>query len=234
MKIIAVIPARGGSKGVPGKNLLPLAGKALIVWSIEQALAARDVIHRVVVSTDSEEIAKVAVDSGCGGAQSASTHILPEMKRRRSQCFFMWLKKWARQGESPDAVMLLQPTSPLRLPGSIERAVAEFQVRDADSLISMVETHAFFWSFPNGLHSPPVAAYDFINRPRRQEILPADKKYKENGSNYITRTDLLCTKKNRLGGVIAGFIMGEAEGLEIDSVADFSIVESLLHLYKMT
>ena len=233
MKIIAVIPARGGSKGVPGKNLLPLAGKALIVWSIEQALAAGNVIDRVVVSTDSEDIAKVAIDSGAEVPSLRPPHLAGDETPTEPVLLHV-VEEVAQQGECPDAVMLLQPTSPLRLPGSIERAVAEFQGRNADSLISMVETHAFFWSFPNGLHSPPVAAYDFINRPRRQEILPADKQYKENGSIYITRTHLLCTKKNRLGGVIAGFVMDEAEGIEIDSVADFSIVESLLHLYKMT
>ena len=233
MKIVAVIPARGGSKGIPGKNLLPLAGKALIVWSIEQALAAGDVIDRVVVSTDSEEIAKVAIDSGAEVPSLRPPHLAGDETPTEPVLLHV-VEEMAQQGEHPEAVMLLQPTSPLRLPGSIERAVDEFQGRNADSLISMVETHAFFWSFPNGLHSPPVAAYDFKNRPRRQDILQADKQYKENGSIYLTRTHLLCTKKNRLGGVIAGFVMDEAEGIEIDSVADFSIVESLLHLYKMT
>ena len=218
---------------MPGKNLQPLAGKALIVWSIEQALAARDVIDRVIVSTDSEEIAKVAIDSGAEVPSLRPSHLAGDEMPTEPVLLHV-VEELAQQGECPDAVMLLQPTSPLRLPGSIERAIAEFQVRDADSLISMVETHAFFWSFPNGLHAPPVAAYDFRNRPRRQEILPADKKYKENGSIYMTRTNLLCREKNRLGGVIAGFIMDEAEGIEIDSLADFSIIESLLHLYELT
>ncbi len=233
MKIVAVIPARGGSKGIPGKNLLPLAEKPLIVWSIEQAFAARGVIDRVIVSTDSEEIAKVAIDAGAEVPSLRPPHLAGDETQTEPVLLYV-VEEMSQQGDCPDAVMLLQPTSPLRLPGSIERAVVRFQARDADSLISMVETHAFFWSFPNGLEFPPVAGYDFRNRPRRQEIAQTDKKYKENGSIYLTKTSLLCDEQNRLGGVIAGFIMDEAEGIEIDTMADFSIVESLLRLHELT
>jgi len=233
LKISAVIPARGGSKGVLGKNLHLLAGKPLVVWSIEQALAAGDVIDRVIVSTDSEEIAKVAVDSGAEVPSLRPPHLAGDETPTEPVLLHV-VEEMAQPGECPDAVMLLQPTSPLRLPGSIERAVAEFQTCNADSLISMVETHAFFWSFPRGLNSPPIPDYDFRKRPRRQDILPSNKKYKENGSIYITRTSFLCSEQNRLGGVIAGFIMDEAEGIEIDSLADFSILESLIHLYELS
>ncbi len=233
MKIIAVIPARGGSKGLPGKNLLPLAAKPLITWSIDQALAAGDVIDRVIVSTDSEEIAKVAIDSGAEVPSLRPSHLAGDETPTEPVLLHV-VEELSQQGDCPDAVMLLQPTSPLRLPGSIERAVEEFYLSNADSLISVIETHAFFWSFPSGLGLPPVAGYDYRKRPRRQEIAQADKKYKENGSIYITRTPLLCNENNRLGGVIAGFIMNEAEGLEIDSLADFSIIESLFRIHELT
>jgi CMP-N,N'-diacetyllegionaminic acid synthase len=137
MTLLAIIPARGGSKGVPGKNLRSIAGKPLIAWSIEQALAAKSV-SEVVVTTDSEDIAEVARQFGASvpflrpaelATDSAPTeptmlHALLEMEKGRGRF---------------DQVLLLQPTSPLRLPGTLDNAFAAFLTAKADSLLGVVD-----------------------------------------------------------------------------------------------
>lgn len=222
-RILAVIPARGGSKGVPGKNLRPLAGKPLIAHSIEQALAA-DSITTVVVSTDDERIAEVA---GVAGAQvpflrpaELATDAAPTEPAMRHA-----LEHMEALNGRYDAIMLLQPTSPLRLPGTLERAIERFDESGADSLLGVVESHAFFWR--EG--SPPVASFDYRNRPRRQDIPDAYRRFRETGSLYITGRDAFMAENNRLAGRIALFHMNEREGWEIDTETDFAILEALMN-----
>jgi CMP-N,N'-diacetyllegionaminic acid synthase len=221
-RILAIIPARAGSKGVPGKNLRPLAGKPLILWTIEQALAAKR-LSDVVVSTDSEEIAAFARAAGAlapflrppelatdeAATEPAMRHALGQMEQR---------------GDPYDAVMLLQPTSPLRLPGTIDRAIEAFNTSGADSLLGVVANHAFFWQT-----DPIRASYDPANRPRRQDIAPSDRRYRETGSIYLTRRDAFLEDGNRLAGNIALFEMDEREGWEVDTLTDFAVLETLMH-----
>jgi CMP-N,N'-diacetyllegionaminic acid synthase len=222
MRVLAIIPARGGSKGLPGKNLRNLAGKPLIAWSIDQALACPRVTD-TVVTTDSEDIAEVARAAGAqvpflrpaelatdtAPTEPAMVHALHEMERLHGQY---------------DAVMLLQPTSPLRLADTLTRAVDAFIASGTDSLLGVVESHAFFWQ-----QEPVRATYDYRCRPRRQDIAPADRRFRETGSVYVTRRDPFLAESNRLAGTVSLFVMDEREGYEIDSAADFAVVEALMH-----
>ena len=221
MASLAIIPARGGSKGVPGKNLRTLAGKPLIAWSIEQAIAAA-AVDAVLVSTDDETIAGVARAHGAEApflrpadlaTDSAPTE--PVMAHALDWC--------ARQGRAFETVVLLQPTSPLRLPGTIDAAFRQLADEGADSLVGVVDSHHFYWR--RGAAAEPL--YDYRNRPRRQDIAAADRRYRETGSIYISRVDAFARSRNRLSGSIALFVMDELEGWEIDSEADFAILEAL-------
>lgn len=218
--MLAIIPARGGSKGVINKNIRLLNGKPLIVWTIEQALSCPQ-ISRVVVSTDSPAIADIARNAGAQVPGLRPDYLATDNMATEPVLLHV-LDQWCVDGQ-PEAIVLLQPTSPLRLTGSIDAAISEFKLQRADSLLSVCESHAFFWKNPE----KPQALYDYQNRPRRQDILPADRWYRETGSIYITRTATFRACKNRLGGKIAMYVMQEEESYEIDTEVDFLLLQML-------
>jgi len=223
-KNIAIIPARGGSKGVPLKNIRPLCGKPLIVWSIEQALAAR-AVDQVFVSTDHAEIAEISQKAGArviwrpealsgdtASSESAISHALDTLALEHIQ---------------PDYVYFLQCTSPLRHRIDLDAAFEKLTASGADSLLTVVPSHAFIWQqdsdgFGRASH------YDPAKRPRRQDMQP---QFRENGSFYIFSRANYQKYGNRLGGKIALYEMDEASAMEIDSVTDFEIVEILMQRF---
>ncbi len=224
MTILAIIPARGGSKGIKNKNLRLVHQKPLIEWSILQALASPH-IDRVIVSTDSEAIAEVSRQAGADVPALRPDHLAQD-ETPTEPVMLHALEAWGQLDDS-DAVMLLQPTSPLRLPGSLDKAIRQFREEDADSLLSVCPSHAFFWKNP----AQPQALYDYQHRPRRQDIKPSDTMYRETGSVYITKAGILRSTGNRLGGKISMFSMQEEESLEIDSEVDLMIIEKLMEQF---
>ena len=220
MSVVAIIPARGGSKGVPGKNLKLLAGEPLIALSILDAQEAQ-LVNKVYVSTDDPEIAEVSRNYGAevivrpaklandtASSESALIHALLEIEKA---------------GIFPEIVVFLQCTSPIRTGVDIDQAIAQFKSEKADSLLSVSPDHRFLWEEVDGIAKS--INYDYRHRQRRQDMKP---QYIENGSIYIFKPCVLKELENRLGGKISLFLMSEAAGWEIDSILDFEIAESLL------
>jgi N-acylneuraminate cytidylyltransferase len=216
--IIAIIPARGGSKGIPRKNVQPVAGKPLIAHSIEQALHAK-YVDRVIVSTDDREIGDVALHHGAeviwrpaalsgdtATSESALLHVLD-----------------ALEGDEPDLVVFLQCTSPLRQPDDIDRAIDKLREESADSLLSVVQSHHWVWRLEDGV--PDSFNFDYKNRPRRQERVP---EFDENGSIYVFKPTVLRTYKNRLGGKIALYPMDDWSTVDIDTPHDLTLCDWIM------
>jgi len=218
INIIALIPARGGSKGIPGKNIKSFEGKPLIIHSIDYAKSS-NLINTIYVSTDDDQIAHISKTAGSkiikrpsslatdtSSTESAIEHALNNIDI------------------SPDIIILLQPTSPLRPLGSLNEIINKFIDEKYDSLLSLSPSNNFFWNVNGDTAS---AEYDFLNRKRRQDINANEKKYFENGSIYVFTKDHFQSTNNRLGGKIGYVIFPEEYGYEIDDPKDLIILEQL-------
>lgn len=228
MRILCVIPVRGGSKGIPRKNLKPIAGKPLVAWTIEQALDAKSALAPeieldVVVSTDDKELADIAREHGAEVPFMRPAE-LAEDTTATEPVIEHAIEFMSHEGRRPDAVMLLQATSPVRLPGTLERAARQFAASDSDSMVGVIPIGPFIWAATE----PPTAQYEVMARPRRQELTRETFRYRENGSMYITKTEIYEKFHNRLAGKIELFMLEDIEGVDIDAPIDFSVAEHQL------
>lgn len=228
MTALAVIPARGGSKGIPRKNLLPVGGRPLIAWTIAQALAARDQGHDllVTVSTEDPEIAEVADAHGARVIERPRE--LAEDTTPTEPVVLHAMDVVEAEGAQLEAVMLLQATSPVRAPGTIGRALDQFRSGRADCLVGVVPESPFFWRPAREPGAGAEAEYDVDARPRRQDLRPEQMRYFENGSLYVTAPEIYRERRNRIGGIVDLFVLDESEGVDIDTPADVAAAETML------
>lgn len=223
---VAIIPARGGSKGIPKKNLKPFCGKPLVVWTIEHALKSK-FIDSVWVSSDSKEILNISKKTGANiilrpksisfntsTSESAWLHALDHIEQNIGHV---------------DRVVGLQATNPLRESSDIENAITKFQRTNADSLFTGSDIgNLFTWKKINKkLHS---LNYNYKKRPRRQDF---PKQYVENGSIYVLKPEILRKFKNRLGGKIEISLMDNWKSFDIDTLDDFKFCETLMKSYLL-
>ena len=205
MHVVAVIPARGGSKGIPLKNLAELAGKPLISYVIETCLAAESV-ERTVVSTDHERIAEVARRYGAEVTlDPVIYHAVTALE--------------AEGDHAIDVVLTVQPTVPLLRPSTIDRAVRTLLDSDWDAVTSVRETRHLYWHKVDGEMRPL-----FQERVNRQ---PLDPLYYETGAVFACRRDII-TPDNRLGTKIGHVINSEEESIDIDTELDLYFAELLI------
>lgn len=208
--VIAIIPARGGSKRIARKNLIPLAGHPLVALSILHAQQSR-YVNSIYVSTEDPDIAEVARAYGAmvvvrplaladdtATSESALLHVLDER---------------VRQGlPDPELVVFLQCTSPVRRAGDIDGAVEKLMSASADSLFSATENSRLIWAVKDG--QPYSVNYDYRSRQREQDM---QMQYRENGSIYVFRTEILRQHNNRLGGKIAVYEMDSWSSFQVDA-----------------
>jgi len=225
-RVLAIIPARGGSKGIPGKNVIPLAGKPLLAYSIEHALAVPQV-EKVVVSTDDDMIASVAESFGAVVVPRPEALAGDEVPSETAlQHALDYLK--TQGAKDPDFVLFLQATSPLRRQGEISEALEQCLQEGADSLFSASPQQGFVWKLRSEILES--VTYDYRARSRRQEL--GGEYLVENGSFYLFKPWVLRTHSNRLGGKVTCFRMGFLESLQIDEPADVATAEFLINAIR--
>jgi CMP-N,N'-diacetyllegionaminic acid synthase len=223
-KTLAVIAARGGSKGIPHKNLLDLCGKPLIAWTVEQARAARGV-DVVAVSSDSDNILAAAEAAGAVGVRRPED-ISGDLASSESAWLHVLDATDERMGRF-ERVVALQATSPIRESSDIENALATFDREHLDSLLSVCEVEDYFnWRI--GQEGPEPINYDYRNRRMRQQI---EKRYLENGSFYVLVPSLLREQSNRLGGKIGFHVMERHKMFQIDRPEDVKLCAAIMRSY---
>jgi CMP-N,N'-diacetyllegionaminic acid synthase len=216
--IVAIIPARIGSKEISQKNIKYVAGKPLVQWTLDAVADSRSIDISVLTSDDPRVLSLAGTKhtahkrSAGTSSDTASLEDVVEEVIASDKLF----------GQA-EVYLLLQPTSPVRTGEQIDAAIFQLRHDDADSLVSVVRTHSFLWS---KTHSGVVPkSYDYKTRPRRQELVPD---YEENGSIYVFTKDHWNKTHNRLGGKISLFEMPEESGMQIDSYLDMYLVEKIL------
>ena len=224
MHTVAIIPARGGSKGLENKNIYPVAGKPLLAWTILQALASTS-IERVFVTTDDSVIAKVAKEYGAEVIVRPAE--LSGDKATSESAILHAVGVIEQDYQIPiDVIVFLQATSPLRKPGDIDRAVEIFIREGADSLISVTKADDLtIWESKDGEWTS--LNFDYRNRGMRQDR-PAQ--FIENGSIYIFKPETLHVFGNRIGKKLSACEMEFWQTWEIDTIEEIDLIE--YYLYK--
>lgn len=223
-QIVAIIPARGGSKGIQRKNMRLLAGKPLILWTIEPALKSK-YIAKIVVSTEDEEIADLSITYRAevikrpvelAGDNSATIdvvkHVIEALKEKENYI--------------PEIIVLLQPTSPLRTTEDIDNTIELFEDNDCESVISVCEVKKpLYWNFKiEGGYLEPIFGVQYFKM-RRQDI---EKTYVPNGAIYISKPRTLYKYKSFYCKRTIPYVMPLERSIDIDEEIDFKLAEFLL------
>lgn len=222
-KFLAIIPARGGSKSIPKKNVKPFLGKPLIFYTIEAAQKS-GVFERIIVSTDDGEIARISREYGAevidrpaelaadtSPTEDALIHVLDVLKKK--------------EGYEPTVVMTLEPTSPLRSVETIKGVIDLYKTTDADSVMTVEKEHECHMYLKEGkvkflIENPPR---------RRQDREPI---FKENGGTYLTETDVLREKRKVLGNNLYGYVLPKEETADINDIFDFQLAQEIWKIKK--
>jgi CMP-N,N'-diacetyllegionaminic acid synthase len=227
MKVLAIIPARGGSKGVPNKNIKILGDRPLIAYSIESALAT-NLIQDVVVSTDSKEIKQISLQYGAQ-VPFMRPDYLSNDSAKSIDVVIHTLEYFKKKRVTYDAVILLQPTTPFRKTTLIEKALKKYKGDYLDSLVSVLPVptkynpHWVFEENEEGRLFISTGEVEII--PRRQDL---PKVYIRDGSIYITSTEVILNDKTFYGKALGFLEVSHQLHVNIDTLEDWAKAENIL------
>ncbi len=223
--VVAVVPARAGSKGIPGKNLRTVGGRSLVRRAVDAARTAVT-IDTVVVSTDAgtdgDAIAAEAVDAGARVVRRPAELTGDEASSESALLHAVDVLEPATDPR-PEIVVFLQATSPFVDPADLDRAVARVRGGHADVVFAAAPSHAFLWrTAPDG--SATAVNHDAANRPRRQDREP---EYRETGAFYVFRADAFREHRHRFHGRVELAVVDAALAIDVDDLADLHHAEVL-------
>ena len=227
MNLVAIICARGGSKGLPGKNVRPLAGKPLIAWAIESAKSISRV-RRVIVSTDSKEIASIAREFGGEVPFMRPTELAtdnsPEWHSWRHALNFIQVE----EGALPDAMLSVPATSPLRLSVDLENCIDEFERNDADVVITVTEAHRNPWfnMVKFNLDGSVDLAVDVHGDITRRQDAPSV--FDMTTVAYVADAKFVMANNGVFNGRVRAVKIPKERSIDIDTLTDFEIAEFFL------
>jgi len=223
--IIAVIPARGGSKGVPKKNIRLVCNKPLISYSINAALSS-SYVTRIVVSTDDPDIASIS--EKCGAEVLMRPVELSGDTVSASDVVIHVGETLLKKGQIPDILIMLQPTSPLRTSGDIDNALQLFMENECDSVISVIkEEHPPLWCLKIvDKYLEPMFGWENLKK-TRQEF---PESYKPNGAIFIASLKTLKEQDGFYCGKLLPYIMPPERSVDIDSEMDLTLAQFLLEV----
>jgi CMP-N,N'-diacetyllegionaminic acid synthase len=229
-EVLALIPARGGSKSVPRKNIFPLMGKPMIAWAIEHAQACEH-ITRVIVTTDDEEIAQVARSYGAEVPFMRPVELAQDLSVDIE--FHRHAVEWLKQNENyvPDMVINLRPTPPSRQPAIIDKAIETFAAHpevDALRSVHLAEQSPFkMWTIDEHGFMRPVAPLPGVAEPYNQPRQKLPLVYWQDGYIDITRPSVILEQNSTTGGVILPFFI-EEPAADVDYPDELSEAEAQL------
>lgn len=231
MSVLFVIPARGGSKGLPGKNIKKIAGKPLLQWSAEAAIGAAQILQnsKVVLSTDSEEIATLGKEL-LVEVPFLRPKELAEDTSASIDVILHAVEHYKTNGFNPDYVFMIEPTSPQRTSDDLIKSfhyLKSKEMEGAESLVGICKTencHPYFLTNLKNGFLEPYSNKDFKVY-RRQEINDV---YFFEGSMYLSKTESLRIRKSFYHDKTIGYEMPKWKSFEIDDYCDFIMIESLL------
>jgi CMP-N-acetylneuraminic acid synthetase len=231
LRVLAVVPARGGSKGIPRKNLQLLGGKPLVAHAVETGCAAT-LVSRVVCSTDDPEIAQAARLAG-----AEVPFLRPaELAQDSSEDWpvFVHALEWLDQHEQwrPDLIVNLRPTSPLRTPRHVDDAIRLLLATGADSVkavcLARQHPHKMWLRQPDGCIEPFLKTAFRIERGPDVPRAQLEDVYWQNGVVDVTRREVIFEQKVMIGRRVAGLVTTPAESIDIDTPLDLALAELLL------
>jgi len=227
MEIIAIIPARGGSKGIKNKNIYPIKNKPLIQWTFDQVSYSK-YINSIFVSTDDKKIIELAKKSKFNVIKRPK-HLSTDRATSESAIIHALHEINFNYKIYPDIVVFLQATSPLRKIDDIDNAIDLFINEKADSLFSATQiSDLTLWKYYNDKWES--VNFDYNNRKRRQEM-PLN--YIENGSIYMFKQGIIENYNNRLGGKIVVYEMDFWQTWEIDSIEEVELIEYYIKKHNL-
>lgn len=224
MNIVGIIPARGGSKRLPGKNIKLLAGKPLIAYTIEAALKSK-LINKIILSTEDEKIAKIGAEYGAEVITRPTE--LAKDETKTAPVLVQVVKELEKQNYYPDIVVLLQPTSPLRDETIIDAALKKLIDSNNDSVFTGSKIGKTMPKWKRDYDGNLVALYDYHFRPRYQEPELMEDMFAENGAFYAIKIEAFNKHKDFIGENPEIYETGRQ--IDIDTAEDFEKVEKIIN-----